>query len=59
MITVHPQTEMRRLLKEKDQDKDRKITILDKISTPFELKSDKGAKISIKGSYVRSNILQE
>jgi alpha,alpha-trehalase len=59
MITVHPQTEMRRLLKEKDQDKDRKITILDKISTPFELKSDKGAKISIKGSYELSNLLQE
>src|SRR5690349_4241379 len=59
IITVHPKIEMKRLLIEKDHDKDKKITILDKISTPFTLKSDKGTKIPIEGSYQISNLLQE
>lgn len=47
------------LLKQEDTDGDKKITIEDKSSKVFELKSNSGEILKIEGTYKLSNLLQE
>ncbi|WP_299109267.1 trehalase family glycosidase [uncultured Winogradskyella sp.] len=47
------------LLKQEDTDGDKKITIEDKSSKVFELKSNSGETLKIEGTYKLSNLLQE
>lgn len=58
---INTKTEMTRLLKEIDQDQDRKITVKDaKGMTPkFVLSTTSGKKLSVEGIYPLSNLLQE
>ena len=56
---VNIEQTLAQLLKQEDTDGDKKITIEDKSSKVFELKSNSGETLKIEGTYKLSNLLQE
>lgn len=61
-VKLSPQKEIKRLLKELDSDKDRKITVNDikrGERLRFELSSTSGERFPVEGVYFNSNLLQE
>ncbi|MCA0132506.1 alpha,alpha-trehalase [Winogradskyella alexanderae] len=59
MMRVKIESTLSKLLTQEDTDGDKKITIEDKGPKNFELVSDSGESMSIKGTYQLSNLLQE